>query len=136
MPNTISMSDDFVSFNSNMTGVTIETGPANPIGAPELTPGFDWGSCYSTINFLHILAIVLSVLRLMDSDYLFGIFKDFLNCYFLTSLSRKQDRKNIWIFILSLSYMHLLPHMYILLFTILSCARIIPCLQFLPLALF
>jgi hypothetical protein len=38
------MSDDFVSFNSNMTGVTIGTGTTNPIGAPELTPGFYWGS--------------------------------------------------------------------------------------------
>jgi hypothetical protein len=28
--------------------------------------------------------------------------------------------------------MHLLPHMYILLFTILSCARIIPCLRPVP----
>jgi hypothetical protein len=42
----------------------------------------------------------------MDSDYLFGIFKDFLNCYFLASLSRKQDGKNIFIFRLSLSYMN------------------------------
>ena len=34
------MSDDFVSLNNNMTGVTIGTGTANPIGVPELTPGF------------------------------------------------------------------------------------------------
>jgi hypothetical protein len=46
-----------------MTGVTIGTGPANPIGAPELTPGFYWGSCYSTINFLHILAIVDKLIK-------------------------------------------------------------------------
>jgi hypothetical protein len=34
------MSDDFVSFNGNMTGVTIGSGSANPIGAPGLTPVF------------------------------------------------------------------------------------------------
>jgi hypothetical protein len=127
------MSDDFVSFKNNMTGVTIGTGTANPIGAPVLTPVFIgvrvvrslvfFGRSLSfsfllaivlsvllllavvlsvllllaiVLSVLLLLAIVLSVLlRLMDSDYLFGIFKDFLSYYFLASLSRKQDGKNI-----------------------------------------
>jgi hypothetical protein len=28
------------------------TGTAYPSGAPEFTPGFDWGSCYSVFSFI------------------------------------------------------------------------------------
>ena len=59
-------------------------------GAPEFTPGCQWGSCNSIISFMcmccrsfcfvfFLLAIVLSVLRFTDSDYPFGIFKLFLS---------------------------------------------------------
>jgi len=74
----------------NMTGATSKAGTAYPSGAPEFTPGFKGGSCYSIFSFmcmfcrslfvLFLLAIVLSVLlRYADSDYPFGIFKLFLS---------------------------------------------------------
>ena len=73
----------------NTTDATSGAGIANPSGAPEFTPGFEWGSCYSIFSFmcmfcrslfvLFLLAIVLSVfLRFIDSDYPFGIFRLFL----------------------------------------------------------
>ena len=75
---------------NNMFATSV-TGTADPSGAPEFTPGFQWGSRYSIFSFvcmfcrslfvlfiLFHLAIVLSVLlRLMDSDYPFGISKLF-----------------------------------------------------------
>ena len=75
----------------NTTGTTSGAGTANPSGAPEFTPGFQWGFVLLDLYFyvyvlqivvcpfvLFLLAIVLSVLlRYTDSDYLFGIFKLF-----------------------------------------------------------
>ena len=72
-------------------------GTAYPSGAPEFTPGFQWGSCYSIFSFfmyvllivvclfvLFHLVIVLSVLlRYTDSDCPFGNFKLFLDIYVL-----------------------------------------------------
>ena len=70
---------------------TSGTGTAYHSGAPEVKPGFSWvrvtrslalcacfvDRCLSFCTFL--LAIVLSVLlRYMDYDYTFGIFKLFL----------------------------------------------------------
>ena len=36
----------------NTTGVTSGAGTAYPSGAPEFTPGFQWGSCYSIFSFI------------------------------------------------------------------------------------
>ena len=74
---------------NNTTGEISGAGAIFPSGAPDFTPGFQWGSCYSIFSFmcnvlqivvcpfvLFLLAIVLSVLlRFTDSDYPFGIFK-------------------------------------------------------------
>jgi len=65
----------------NTAGATSGAGTAYPSGAHEFTPGFLWGSFYSIVVFL--LAIVLSVLRFMDSDYPFAGF----DINFLTNLS-------------------------------------------------
>ena len=82
------MTYQLVCNQSNTTGATSGTGTAYPSGAPEFTPNFQWGSCYSIFcfmcNVLQIVVcafvlflfgenIVLSVLRFMDSDYPFGI---------------------------------------------------------------
>ena len=70
------------------TGATNGAETAYPSEAVEFTPGFEWSSCYSIFSCMCIvcwslfvlLAIVLSVLlRYMDSDYPFGIFKLFLS---------------------------------------------------------
>ena len=85
---------------------TSGTRTAYPFGAPELTPGFYWGLCYSIFSFLcsvlqiivgHfvlcLLAIVLSVIfRFMASGNTFDIFKLFFqildrNNYLLTGCS-------------------------------------------------
>jgi hypothetical protein len=63
-------------------------GTVCPSGPPEFIPGFQWGSYYSIFSSIcmfcrslfvilsfFFLAIVLSVLRFMDSNYPFGIFK-------------------------------------------------------------
>ena len=71
------------------------------IKTPELTPGFQWGSCYLIFSymcnvlqiivcpFVHfLLVLVFSVLpRFMDSDYPFGIFKLFFSKYILLFIS-------------------------------------------------
>ena len=63
-----------------------------PSGAPNFTPGLQWGACYSIFCFMcmfsrslfcpmsfFLLAIVLSVLRrYTNSDYPFGIFIFFI----------------------------------------------------------
>ena len=36
----------------NTTGATSGAGTAYPSGAPEFTPGFQWGSCYSIFSFI------------------------------------------------------------------------------------
>jgi hypothetical protein len=36
----------------NTTGATGGTGTADPSGAPEFTPCFEWGSCYSIFSFM------------------------------------------------------------------------------------
>ena len=36
----------------NTTGATSEAETAYPSGAPEFTPGFKWGSCYSIFSFI------------------------------------------------------------------------------------
>ena len=46
------ISDDVMSFKSNMTGVTSEAGTANPSGAPKFTLGFLWDSSCSIFSFL------------------------------------------------------------------------------------
>ena len=71
----------------NRTGALSGAGMSYPSGAPQFTPGFKWGSCYSIFSsmcmfcrslfVLFLLDIVLSVLRFMDSDYPFGIFQCF-----------------------------------------------------------
>ena len=77
---------------SNQTAAPSGAGTAFSSGVPEFTRGFQWGSCYSIFSFLCIvlqivvspsviflLTIVLSdLLRLMDSDYPFGILKLYL----------------------------------------------------------
>ena len=63
----------------------------HPSGAPEFTPGFEWGSCYSIFSFICIICrsmfvllyvffshCVVCCLRFTDSDYPIGIFKLFL----------------------------------------------------------
>jgi len=76
----------------NTTGATSGAGNAHPSGAPEFTPGFQWGSCYSIFSFIcmfcrslfvllyfFLLVIVLSaLLRYTVSDCPFDIFKLFL----------------------------------------------------------
>ena len=58
-----------------MTGVTSVAGTAYPSGTPEFIPRFS-GVRIFCVLFVYHLAIVLSVLRYMDSDYPpFGIFK-------------------------------------------------------------
>ena len=76
----------FVSFNSNITGVTYGTGTANPSGAPEFTSEFCEVRvarslviyvvfCSYCISFcLFLLVIVFSaLLRFTASDYYFGL---------------------------------------------------------------
>ena len=66
---------------------TCGAGTAHPSGAPDFIPSFEWGLCYFVFSIMcmlcrslfFLLVIVLSVLlRFMDSDYPFGIFKLFL----------------------------------------------------------
>ena len=75
----------------NTTGATGGAGTAYPSGAPEFTPGFSWGSCYSIFSFMYMFCrlwfVLLSVLRFTDSDYPFGIFK-LLFSYFIISKFR------------------------------------------------
>jgi hypothetical protein len=83
------------------TGVTSRVATGYPSGAPEFTPSFQWGSCYSIFSFicmfcrslfvllyLYLFVIVLSVLRYTDSDYPFGIFKLFLKIFLSVTLSK------------------------------------------------
>jgi hypothetical protein len=91
----------------NTTGATSRAGTAYPSGAPEFTPGFWWGSCYSIFSlmcmfckslfvFLYfiLLALVLSVfLQFTDSDYSFRIFKLFLTMY-MCAIRRVSYKKN------------------------------------------
>ena len=69
--------------------VTSGAGTAYPSGAPEFTPGFQWGSCCSIFSFIcmfcrSLLVLFLSVnmlsvlLRYTDSDCSFSISKLFL----------------------------------------------------------
>ena len=45
---------------SNTTDITSGSGTAYPSGAPEFTPGFQWGSCCSMFRFLcRVLQIVV-----------------------------------------------------------------------------
>jgi hypothetical protein len=81
-------------------GATSGAGTAYPSGAPEFTPGFQWGSCYSIFSFIcmfwwslfvllpfFFLAIVFSVLpRFTDSDYPFVIVKHFLQLFLYLQL--------------------------------------------------
>ena len=68
--------------------------PITTSGTPVFNPGFQLGSCYLIFmcNVLQIvvcpfvlflLAIVLSVLQIMDSNYPFVVFKLFLQVYFI-----------------------------------------------------
>ena len=41
----------FVQFNTNKMAVTYGAGMANPSGAPNFTPAFQWGSCCSILFF-------------------------------------------------------------------------------------
>jgi hypothetical protein len=67
-----------VCYMSDTAGAARGKGAAYPSGAPELIPGFEWGSCYSIFSFVccyvdhrlcvvisFILAMVLSVLRFL-----------------------------------------------------------------------
>ena len=64
----------------NTTGATSGAGTASTSGAPEFTPGFHWGSCYSIFSFMCMLGRSLFVLlRYTNYDYPFGIFKLFLS---------------------------------------------------------
>ena len=70
----------FLSFNSNMMGVTGGTGTANISGAPEFSLVCSAQSLISCVVFcrslfvLFLLPIVLSILQLMASDYSYVIF--------------------------------------------------------------
>ena len=46
----------------NTTGVTSGAGTAYSIGAPEFTPRFQWGSCYSIFSFICMFCRSLFVL--------------------------------------------------------------------------
>ena len=65
----------FVSFSSNLTGAT---SGAEISRAPEFTPYFYW-VFYGPLSFcvLFLLVFALSVLRYIDSSYLFSIFQPF-----------------------------------------------------------
>ena len=59
-----------VSFNRNTTGITSVVGTAYPSGAPESTPVFPWGSCYSKFN---VLCIILSIIFCLFVWFLLAI---------------------------------------------------------------
>ena len=70
---------------SNTISVTCGGGPAYLFGTPTFILGFYLCSCCPIFSFLcwsllvlFVLSIVLSVIRLTTSDYLFGIFKLFI----------------------------------------------------------
>ena len=46
----------------NTTGATSGAGTAYPSGAPEFTPGFQWGSCYPIYSFMCMCCRSLFVL--------------------------------------------------------------------------
>ena len=46
----------------NTTGATNGAGTAYPSGAPEFTPDFQWGSCYSIFSFICMFCRSLFVL--------------------------------------------------------------------------
>ena len=54
-----------VCYMSDTAGAARGKGAAYPSGAPELIPGFEWGSCYSIFSFMrcyvdHRLCVVVS----------------------------------------------------------------------------
>jgi hypothetical protein len=70
-------------------GATSGAGTSYPSRAPDLNPGFKWGSCYSIFSsmcmFCRSLFVLFSFffwqlrcLQFTDSDYPFGFFKLFL----------------------------------------------------------
>ena len=63
----IVFSATFMSFHRvcgqiNMTGTTSGAGTVYLSGAPEFTPGFQWGSCYSIFSFICMFCRSLFVL--------------------------------------------------------------------------
>ena len=76
----------FVSFSSNMTGITCGAGTVNPPRGHAITPAYSGVRvakslivCVMCLSFF-LFAIVLSILlQFIESDYLFAIFKLFLN---------------------------------------------------------
>ena len=60
-------------------GATSGAGTAYPSGAPELTPGFQWGSCYSIFSFICMFCrslFVFSKVRVTRSLVLYVCFAD------------------------------------------------------------
>ena len=54
--------DPRCSYHFNMTGVTSGAGTVYHSRAPEFTPGFNWGSCYSIFSFIYVFCRSLFVL--------------------------------------------------------------------------
>ena len=75
--------------------LTSGAGTAYPSGAPDFTPSFEWGSCYSIFSFICVFCRSLFVLlyffffghcvfcssSIYDSDYPFGISTLFLHVF-------------------------------------------------------
>ena len=103
-------------YQINTTGAISVVGTAYPSRAPEFTPGFQWGSCYSIFSFmcnalqivvcpfvLFLLAIALSVLRYTDSDYTFGFFKLFISNFYTNIYKitlQRNDNHNTYSYLL------------------------------------
>ena len=87
----------YVSFNSNTTGTASGTGTACPSGAHQFTFVFSGvyvaqslvfcvvfcRSLFDILSFSHLVIVLSVLLRFMDSDYPFGIFKLFPSLYVL-----------------------------------------------------
>jgi hypothetical protein len=83
---------------TNTTGATSGAGTAYPSGAPEFTPGFVWGSCYSVFSFICMLRRLLFVLlSFFDIRILitpFGIFKLFFLLMMAIRVNKLIDEGN------------------------------------------
>ena len=51
-----------IKINKHTTGATSGAGTPYPSGAPEFSPGFQWGSCYSISSFMCMFCSSLFVL--------------------------------------------------------------------------
>ena len=87
-----------VCYMSDTAGAARGKGATYPSGAPELIPGFEWGSCYSIFNFMrcyvdHRLCVVSfyyghGVICPSIFECPLGMFNSFSCKYFCTSCFR------------------------------------------------